>query len=727
MPAKSRYKLQHKIADGGMAEIYLGIQRGAEGFERPVVLKRILPHLLSEPQFKNLMIDEAHVAMTLLHSNVVQVLDLGQAKGRYYLVLEFVDGWDLNRILNRLAETKLVLPPSLALFIASEVCRALAYAHAKTRNGEPMGIVHRDVSPHNVLVSEQGEVKLTDFGIAKAMVRRENTVEGVIKGKLAFMSPEQASGNKLDHRSDLFSVGTLLYLMTTGQRPFTAPTDLETIFRVQQCQYPPPRDINKAIPASLAKLISRSMALQPSKRFPNAESMLDAIEDLQRRHFEPAGKTELKRWLAELERLDGIPSIGRAALLRTSSRGTIELDQSDIEFEMPGEAPRRPRPSLPPPRKSASLPARPPTGSVRPPLLTERSALDVPQPVPSPADSVDPEDPLEDPLAGVSVGFQPTHESIDTAAARRAQLGAQASAPVDGKTGRAKSRSDDTRRRQKGLLVTVAVVLIGTLATWYLAQRENKPQPDVGAMAHKAGGAHQDKEISEPPQRQDADIHASASEPGPGPSQAPGDSAEERGLFVGRPAVPAASERAQEADDSEADDSKTGETSSDQATDLASRIASKRGADTGATAPEKNRRQKAAQTTPAKTPKTQRQPRPAPKPALVNVRIESVPTGALVEKGTKALGRTPLRLRLPAGTTQQLRFKKPGFIAVKKSYRVTRQKTQRVQQRLRKRKAAPAQAKKKASPSKSTAKKTAPKRPKVPEKPKRGLLQRLFD
>ena len=212
------------------------------------------PQLLAEPQFKNLMIDEAHVAMRLLHSNIVQVLDLGEAKGRYYLVLEFVDGWDLNNVLNRVRATGFPMPPELALFVVAEVGRALAYAHAVKRDGQPMGIVHRDVSPHNVLLSDQGEVKLTDFGIAKALTRRgENTVQGVIKGKLAFMSPEQASGTAVDFRSDLFSLGTLLYLMTTGRRPFESPTDLEALLRVQKGEFPPPEVVKPDIDPALAE------------------------------------------------------------------------------------------------------------------------------------------------------------------------------------------------------------------------------------------------------------------------------------------------------------------------------------------------------------------------------------------------------------------------------------------------------------------------------------------
>ena len=182
MPKAGKYHIAHKIADGGMAEIFVGTQHGMEGFERPVVLKRILAPLVADPQFRNMLIDEAHVAMGLNHSNIVQVLDLGHVRGRYFLVMELVDGWDLSQILVRAASAEFPLPPEIVLYIAAEICRALAYAHARTRDGQPLAIVHRDVSPQNVLVSEQGEVKLTDFGIAKAMGRREHTSQGVIKG-----------------------------------------------------------------------------------------------------------------------------------------------------------------------------------------------------------------------------------------------------------------------------------------------------------------------------------------------------------------------------------------------------------------------------------------------------------------------------------------------------------------------------------------------------------------
>jgi len=162
-----------------MAEIFLAKQHGSEGFEKLVVLKRILTAFFADEQFRNMLIDEAHISMGLSHNNIAQIFDVGKAAGRFFLVLELVDGWDLGRIIQRAEKGGAPLPPGLGVYILSEVCRALSYAHAKTDpSGHPLGIVHRDVSPHNVLISEQGEVKIIDFGVAKAMTKRDRTGAG---------------------------------------------------------------------------------------------------------------------------------------------------------------------------------------------------------------------------------------------------------------------------------------------------------------------------------------------------------------------------------------------------------------------------------------------------------------------------------------------------------------------------------------------------------------------
>ena len=385
MASHGRYTILGKLADGGMAEIFLSVQHGAEGFEKPVVLKRILTQYSADPQFRNMLLDEAHISMSLQHGNIVQVLDLGVASGRYFLALELVDGWDLERILQRAHAAGLVFPAALALYVVATVCRALAYAHGKARDGKPLGIVHRDISPNNVLISTEGEVKLADFGIAKAQRKREQTAAGVIKGKVAYMSPEQAQGSAVDRRSDIFSVGSMLYRMMTDKLPFEAANDLESLLRVQKADFRPPQEAKPTVGDAVATIIQRAMRLLPSERYQTAEEMLIEVERVLRNDFHSAGQTELKLWLEQLARKDGVPSIGKAARdgggVVTEAQGTdlsvgtsfelgdldvlsISTDQTELQR---GRAPSPPPvPPPPPPRaepRSEPPPAPPRSGS----------------------------------------------------------------------------------------------------------------------------------------------------------------------------------------------------------------------------------------------------------------------------------------------------------------------------------------------------------------------------
>jgi len=312
MGLEGRYTVVKKVADGGMAEIFLAHLTGAQGFARMVILKRILPVFSVDPHFRNMIVDEAHIAMSLHHGNIVQVLDLGEERGRYFLTMELVDGWDLATVLSRGEAARLPLPAGLGLHVVVQVCRALAYAHSQTRNGKPLGLVHRDISPQNVLLSEQGEVKLTDFGIAKALGKRERTQTGVIKGKLDFMSPEQAAGAVLDTRSDIFSLGTLLYLLATGQRPFDADGQLETLIRVQNAEFAPPEVANPDISPRIADIIKRAMCKAPSERYESAEEMMADVEEVLRSEFQSVGQSELKSYLVRLGNKDRVPPISKA-------------------------------------------------------------------------------------------------------------------------------------------------------------------------------------------------------------------------------------------------------------------------------------------------------------------------------------------------------------------------------------------------------------------------------
>src|SRR4051812_37950036 len=278
MARGARYHVVSKIAHGGMAEIFLALQQGEVGFQKPVVLKRILPALAEDPSFVRMLVDEAHIASTLNHSNLVQVLDLGKSGPQYFLVLEFVDGWSLEQVRRRALKAKLKLPTPLALHIVSALCRGLAYVHTRTRNGKPLEIVHRDVTPQNVLLSKEGEVKLADFGIAKAVGKSEKSATGIIKGKFAYMSPEQSRGSPLDARSDLFSVGSLLYLLITGRKPFDGPTDLDVIMQVRRARPEKPSTVVRDMNPDVERLINRALRADVDKRWQSAEQMADRID-----------------------------------------------------------------------------------------------------------------------------------------------------------------------------------------------------------------------------------------------------------------------------------------------------------------------------------------------------------------------------------------------------------------------------------------------------------------
>jgi eukaryotic-like serine/threonine-protein kinase len=328
-----RYRVVNKIAHGGMAEIFLAMQIGAEGFKKPVVLKRILPQLAADPQFVRMLVDEAHIASTLNHSNLVQVLDLGKSGDQYFLVLEFVDGWSLEQVRRRAQKLKMKLPLPLTLYVTSALCRALAYVHTRRGpNGRSLEIVHRDVTPQNVLLSREGEVKLADFGIAKAIGKSERSATGVIKGKFAYMSPEQSMGSELDGRSDLFSVGTLLYLLTTGRKPFEAGTDLDTLMLVRKARYEKPSEIFKDFNEDVERFIARALRSDRSRRWQTAEQMADRLDAILVKLGQPSGPAALKRWLDNLSNKDGVRPPAELQEVEAAST-TIELGSGDLELQ----------------------------------------------------------------------------------------------------------------------------------------------------------------------------------------------------------------------------------------------------------------------------------------------------------------------------------------------------------------------------------------------------------
>ncbi len=310
-----RYELVRLLAAGGMGELWLGRMRGAAGWEKAVAIKKILPHLHDNDEFLDRFIDEARIAGELSHGNIVPVFDMGVVDGEHYIAMEYVDGWDLRRILRHLSADGLRLPDAFALFVAAEVCRGLAHAHEKVgEDGECLGIVHRDVSPANVLVSRSGEVKLTDFGIASARSRLTRTLTGQLKGKLSYMSPEQAAGEPLDARSDLFALGAILFEMLTGVRAFDGDSDLEVLAKVQRGEHPALGDLRPDLDPEVAAIVNRVMAVDRNERYEDADALqLDLVRALFR-DTGPITHRSFSEYLATRMKGAVVPGVGAQGL-----------------------------------------------------------------------------------------------------------------------------------------------------------------------------------------------------------------------------------------------------------------------------------------------------------------------------------------------------------------------------------------------------------------------------
>jgi serine/threonine protein kinase len=257
----TRYELLDRIGVGGMAEIFRGKAVAAGGFEKPVAIKRILPHLSQDKRFVELLIAEAKVLSLLKHRNIVQIFDVGLGDdGQYFLVMEYVDGKDLGAVQRGLETRRGRMPFDLALHVGAEICEALEHAHsARAPDGKSMSLVHRDVSPSNVLMSRAGETKLTDFGIAKR-AEQEATGHGAVRGKFAYISPEQARNEHLDPRSDVFSVGILLWELVTNRRLFSGLGDMEALRSVREAQIPRPREIDSRLSPEIDALIMLALS-----------------------------------------------------------------------------------------------------------------------------------------------------------------------------------------------------------------------------------------------------------------------------------------------------------------------------------------------------------------------------------------------------------------------------------------------------------------------------------
>jgi serine/threonine protein kinase len=295
-----KYLLLERIAVGGMAEVFVAKAFGVEGFERLLAIKKILPTMGEDAEFISMFVDEARIAVQLSHANIVQVLELGKHDGNLYIAMEYISGRDVRQLLERYRKRQQSMPIPQAALIVAEVCEALDYAHRKRdASGRPLGIVHRDVSPQNVLVSFEGEVKLIDFGIAKAESRLQKTQAGILKGKFSYMSPEQVKGQPIDGRSDIFAAGILLWELICGEKLFTGDSDFAVLEKVRTGFVPAPRIVTRTCPEGLEKVILKALSTEPSSRYQTASEMHDDLMRFTMLGDMVYGSRQLAEWLRE--------------------------------------------------------------------------------------------------------------------------------------------------------------------------------------------------------------------------------------------------------------------------------------------------------------------------------------------------------------------------------------------------------------------------------------------
>jgi hypothetical protein len=319
------YMVYERLGVGGMATVHRARAHGIEGFERIVALKRPLPHLVEDERFVRAFVSEARLAAVLQHPNIVQLYDLGRVGHQYFIEMEYIDGYDVRRLLRRARRLGAPPPIGVAVGLLLQVCDALDHAHTRRgEDGAPLGLVHRDVSPSNLLVSRAGHVKLIDFGIARVQARRRSTETGFVKGKISYLAPEATRGGGLDARSDLFSAGVCLHELLTARPLFAGKSDYQTLMRVQQAPIAPPSACNRACPPELDAIVLRSLARDPDARWQSAAALRDALEEVRVAYRLAADPRAIAAWMRGTFRAEE-PAPLRAARLGTRAKTAAPL------------------------------------------------------------------------------------------------------------------------------------------------------------------------------------------------------------------------------------------------------------------------------------------------------------------------------------------------------------------------------------------------------------------
>jgi TonB family protein len=447
-----QYTLLERIAVGGMAEVWKARMRGVEGFQKTVAIKKILPHMTDNTEFVAMFIDEAKLAAQLSHPNIIHIYDLGKIGRDYYIAMEYVEGKDLRSLLNAGRRAAAPLPLGLALLIATRLAGALDYAHHKRDfEGRELGLVHRDVSPQNVLLSFDGDVKLCDFGIAKAVSKASQTQLGALKGKLQYMSPEQAWGRHVDARSDIFSLGAVLFEMLTGERLFPGDTEMSVLEAVRQAKVRTPRQVDQSVPPEVDEIVGRALATQPEDRFQNAGEMAQRLEAVLHARKPLPGPADL------------------AAYIRTAAQAAPGTQEAR---EAPAAAERGSRPSFAPPLAASPAAAAPARRKTPPPSAP-------PATPPAPPTSYPAAAPASLGATGSSPGFKPAPALADAAVAGAAvpPLAPLAEVPVEEHRGR------------RLLIAAIVLLAVVAVASFFVFGRRKTATPAAPASAAGLGTA----------------------------------------------------------------------------------------------------------------------------------------------------------------------------------------------------------------------------------------------
>ncbi len=334
-----RYVLLDRVGAGGMAEVFRAVTKSLGGFEKTLAIKRLFAHYSEDQNFVHMLLDEARIAALFHHAAIAQVYDVGVVGSNYYIAMEFVEGHSAYNVLKTVYSRKTHVPIALACHITVEVCSALHHAHRfEDSQGRPLGIVHRDVSPQNVLVSYDGDVKVVDFGIAKGLLRSTKTQSGVIKGKFYYMAPEQARGENVDHRADIFSAGILLYELLTTHPCYDQDDNAILFEKVKNARIIPPRRFRPTLPEELEKILSKALALNPDERYQTADEFAWAVcRFLKEARLHPT-RLHLRKYMLRLfgeppkstvSPLELQDTSASAALIDTRAAATDDVDAQD--------------------------------------------------------------------------------------------------------------------------------------------------------------------------------------------------------------------------------------------------------------------------------------------------------------------------------------------------------------------------------------------------------------